>query len=375
MGFMVANNAELFIKLVQTGILSVILSLFIYRRLKLKVVGLNWFVTIFSFAVLQSIAELVLYVLIDNDPSLEKWGEAHFIFYSIALLALFLFTEFLEHMTPRYWLTAIVVLFWSLYIGLFFYDLAFSVEDGAYETHLFSIFFDLFQITIMGNALIVFHRIFRKASYKQLKRIAFLFHVAFALLFLISVLEFGEHFLGYNSPGALLLGLVFLMLAILFLLYPYYVYLSTSDISRLLLLNNNGLLIYSCRLGDKEPFGDFEYLIGGAITALETFLQNIFSSDKKLNAIFLEDKSLTMVEGEVLLGIAIVDKSSFILENSMKQFLKEVEYTHPILKKKDAPLILDEKMLKSIANTLAKCFPFIQSSDVFPIDLTKVDTE
>ncbi|MHA1912200.1 MAG: hypothetical protein ACTSYA_10940 [Candidatus Kariarchaeaceae archaeon] len=372
---MVANNAELFIKLLQTSILLVILSLFIYRRLKLKIAGLNWFVTIFSFAVLQSITELFLYFLIDNDQSYEKWGETHFIFYSIALFALFFFTEFLEHMTPRYWLTSIIVLLWSLYIGLFFYDLAFSVEDGAYETHLFSFFFDLFQMTIMGNAFFVFNRVFRKASFKQLKRIALLFNIAFAMLFLVSIIEFGEHFLGYNAPGALLLGIVFLMLAILFLLYPYYVYLTTSDINRLLLLNNNGLLIYSCRLGDKEPFGNFEYLIGGAITALETFLQNIFSSHKKLNSIFLEDKSLTMIEGEALVGIAIVDKSSFILENSMKQFLKEVENAHPILKKEDAPLILDNNMLSDIASTLARCFPFIQSSDIFPIDLTKVELE
>ena len=82
-----------------------------------------------------------------------------------------------------------------------------------------------------------------------------------------------------------------------------------------------------------------------------------------------------MVEGEVLVGIVIVDKSSFILENSMKQFLKEVENAHPKLKKEDAPLILDHSMLNSIASTLARCFPFIQSSDVFPIDLTKVETD
>ena len=65
---MVSSQAELYIKIVQLSIIFIITSYFVFRRVKDKIIGFNWFIFIFGMAIVQSIIELALYCPMKNNP-------------------------------------------------------------------------------------------------------------------------------------------------------------------------------------------------------------------------------------------------------------------------------------------------------------------
>ena len=380
---MVKNIGEFVILLIQVGVLLVILGFFIYRRIKLKISSLNWFIWIFVLAIAQAGYELILWILIEYGgyTSLEIYTEIYFIIYGLALMVLFFFLEHLEYNKPRFWSSSLVIALWAIFVALYFYDISYGVQDPNldFEFHISSYFFDILQLVIMGQAVITFYRIFKKANFKRLKFISVLFLIAFIVLEIVCVLELTEHIAkyslpDYDIPNAYFFTAVFLYLAVVYLAFPYYVFLAPYDVNNIILLNSVGLVIYNCRLSHDENIKDKALLIGGAVSGLEQFLKSFFDTKDNLKSIKMENKTLIMATYSNLSVMAIVERSSFILRNAMRQLLKEIIEKHPELDDEQSQIIINSEKTESFSKIVARVFPFIQSDDVFPIQIGPTPT-
>jgi hypothetical protein len=183
---------------------------------------------------------------------------------------------------------------------------------------------------------------------------------------IFSVIEFMEHFYSFLSPASTIFSIFFLMLACLLLYKPYYVYLVPYKIDRLMLYDEKGFLIYSCRLEEAQNMDEIEIIFGGAMNNLEKSIQTIFETEAFLKKVELEGKSLIIVKRDKLKVVALVEKQSYILNAAMKNFLKELEHNIPSLVQSKKTLRIEEYTEEKIVETLTRCFPFILASEVFP---------
>jgi hypothetical protein len=377
---MVKTEAEFWVKIVQIAILTTILALFVYRRSRLKIKALNWLIWVFAFAELQAIYEAVFYKLEGKHSFFLNYRDTHYVIYAISLLVFFFFLEVLEHNKPRFWTSAIVVSLFSLFVCTFIYELVAVNELGIItknylEEYIGIYFFDIFQIAIMLQATIVFYRIYRKAKFKLLKNISLFFVIFFVVLEIVSILEFLEHRIIHNVdfPNVYFFTAAFLYVAIIFIIFPYYIYLVPYNIYNLMLINNHGLLIYNCQVGDESQTQDSALLIGGAISGLESFLRSFFQTEERLEYIRMKNRTLTLAIYEDIIAVAIVEKSSFILRNAMEQFIRETISKYPELTKEQSRVISDKERTEEISKIISRIFPFIQSDDVFPIKAKTAD--
>ncbi|NHJ49247.1 MAG: hypothetical protein FK733_15775 [Asgard group archaeon] len=374
---MVKNEAEFWVKVVQIIILAIILGLFIARRVRLKIKAMDWFIWVFIFAVVQAIYEAVFYLLRNVHTFFVEYRDTHYIIYGVSLLILFFFLEVLEHNKPRFWTSTIVVSLFSLFVCTFLYELVAVYELGIItknnlEEYIGIYFFDIFQIVVMLQATVVFIRIFRKAEIKLLKNISMFFVIFFVSLEIVSILELIEHWVDVDIPNVYFFTAAFLYVAIIFIIFPYYVYLVPYSIYNLMLINNHGLLIYNCKLGEDPKTSDGALLMGGAISGLESFLRSIFDTEERLEYVRMKNRTLTMVIYENMIVFAIVERSSYILRNAMMQFIQETLNKYPDLSKEQSRVIFNKERNEEISKIIARVFPFIQSDDVFPV---KVEVE
>jgi hypothetical protein len=185
----------------------------------------------------------------------------------------------------------------------------------------------------------------------------------------VSILELTEHWIDYQVPNVYFFTAVFFYLALTYLIFPYYVYLAPYDIYNLIILNKTGLVIYNCRLASDEDEKSNALLLGGAVSGLENFLKSFFKTENRLKEITMEDKSLIMSSVSNISVMAIVEKPSFILKNAMNQLLTEILHELPELDQQTATIYLDDSKTQVINKIIARVFPFIQSDDVFPIEI------
>ncbi|MEA2071114.1 MAG: hypothetical protein U9O98_07465 [Asgard group archaeon] len=371
---MVKSTLELIIISIQITILTIIMRLFLYRRIKLKIRALNWLIVIFGIGALQGIYELIFYCLIKyaGMTSLEKYNDTHFIIYGVALLVLFVFLECLEHAKPRFWTTTIAFSFWGIFVSTYLFDLITNPQRARLEDYFGIYFFEFLQIFVIGYAMMVFYRIYNKSKYQPLKTISLLFVIAFVAFEIVSILELTEHWTTWDIPNMEVFTVVFLYVAVIYFIFPYYIYLVPHDIHNLILLNSNGLVIYNCQVGEHETTKDSALLMGGAVTGLETFLKSIFRTEDRLKRIQMTNMSLIMIGHENMVAIAIVEKLSFILRTAMQQLIQESIQKFPELNKQEGQIYLDEEKIAGIVKIISRVFPFIQSKEVFPIDIKKI---
>lgn len=59
----------------------------------------------------------------------------------------------------------------------------------------------------------------------------------------------------------------------------------------------------------------------------------------------------------------------------MKQYLREVKHEFPELNKENAHIIINKQTKIILSEIISRCFPFIQSKDVFSIDLSVIEEQ
>ncbi len=192
---MAFNLLEFWIKIGQIVIILIILGYFLYRRFHDKIRGFDWFIGLFSFAIVQSLIEIAIYFpteygSLDSNSAIQ---EIHIIPYAIGLFILFLYTELIKNSRPNTWHLSIMSLLLGGYLAIYFIELGFDLElDFLPEYRIYRVIFNIFQAFVLGEAFYVYIQDTIRAEYKKLKRVSFIIATATGIGFIAAFLKIFE---------------------------------------------------------------------------------------------------------------------------------------------------------------------------------------
>lgn len=373
---MASSPGELWIKLAQMGIISLILGYFMYRRYRDKITGFTWFIWLFGLVILQGIFEIIIFILwyvygyleytdIVNASSLF---EIHMIPSAIALFVLFLYLEFMRHEKPNTFLLATASTLLGSYLIVLILELVFKLEYGLIEPEyrVSRIILNIFQAFVLGEAFYVYIQDTIRAEYKKLKRISFIIATATGIGFIAAFLKVFERWTQnfFQVYGAIPFSLTFGILALAFIFNPFYVYLLPAKINKILIFNDAGLLLYSVSIGTKESEKAYQdILVTGTITALKLLISETTGAKTDLRKVSFRDKKLIVVENKDrnITTLIIGDSDAWILQTAAKHFTENFcEMFKSAISKFDGNVAQFEK-----ANDIVRqVFPFVPPEEI-----------
>lgn len=334
---MADNMFELYVKIIQIFIIVLILTYFLYRKYVNKISGFVWFIVIMASALTQSIIEIILFFLfradILNNTIHADLKEIHIIPYALALFVFFLFCELSMHSRPKTNLLIMVSILFGAYLTSYFVILSFNlINPGGIQPavpakyRLYRTIFNIFQFVVLGEGLYIFIKNAIIIENRKLKRISRIIAIALSVAFLFSFAKIFEYWTPWEIYGAIPFGIFFGIMAVQFLLNPYYVYLLPDKIHKIVVTSKNGDLLYSVRVGDAHK-SDItnDVLFTGTISALKQVLKEVTGSKSALEHIAYKDKNMLIIENEEQnVDVVIVsDSDSFILVEAARHFTRE----------------------------------------------------
>ncbi len=368
---MASNLPEFWIKIVQIIIILIILSYFVYRRFHDKIRGFDWFIGLFSMAIIQSVIEIILffpteYGSLDRNSAIQ---EIHIIPYAFGLFILFFYTELLKNSKPNAWNLSIISLLLGGYLAVYFLELGFKLElDFLPEYRIYRVIFNIFQAFVLAQAFVVFLMDAVKVEYQRLKRISITLATAMGIACLFSFAKIFERWTIQIHPslqiyGAIPFGILFGVLTITFIANPFYVYLIPTKFNKLIVLNESGILLYSVQIGREEPQIIEDTLLTGTVSALKTILAETTGARTDLRKISFRDKKMIVVEDleKKVSTIVISDSDSYILQLAVKHFNKDFcRQFCDILENFDGAI----SSFYEATNIVRRVFPFVPPEEI-----------
>ena len=182
---MASSYGELYIKIAQMVIISIILAYFLYRRYRDRITGFTWFIWLFGLVIFQGVLEIFIFILWRNGiiSDYSSLQEFHMIPSGIALFVLFLYLEFMRNEKPNTFLLATASTLLGGYIIVYVLEVLYNIEStGVYaetpEYRVSRVLLNIFQAFVLGEAFYVYTKDTMRAEYKKLKRISFLIATA-----------------------------------------------------------------------------------------------------------------------------------------------------------------------------------------------------
>ncbi len=368
---MASNLLEFWIKIGQIVIILIILSYFGYRRFHDKIRGFDWFIGLFSFAIVQSLIEIALffpseYGSLDSNSAIQ---EIHIIPYAIGLFFLFLYTELIKNSRPNPWHLSIASLLLGGYLALYFIELGFNLElDFLPEYRIYRVIFNIFQAFVLAQAFFVFLMDAIKLEYKRLKRISIVIASSMGVALLFSVAKIFERWTIQINPslqfyGAIPLGILFGVTAIAFIANPFFVYITPTKFNKLIVLDESGILLYSVRIERGEPKIIEDTLLTGTVSALRTILAETTGARTDLRKISFRDKKMIVVEDlkKKVSTIVISDSDSYILQLAVKHFNRDFcKQFGSILENFDGSI----SSFSDATDIVRRVFPFVPPEEI-----------
>ncbi|MHA2253284.1 MAG: hypothetical protein ACXAD7_23180 [Candidatus Kariarchaeaceae archaeon] len=376
---MAETESEVYLKLFQVLIIVVILSVIIYRKRQYQINALNWLIIIFSFTVLQGVVEIITYFVKINhyhlsDPKYFRFNEVHLVPYGITIFFIYLLSEAMVEIQPNPYRFALVVGLFASYNSVMFfqiyhnYDLVFDDKTAPHQP--FNIIFDIYQLVAMSFTSYVFWKSYKYSRNKQNRRATFILFLAIFIFVLVTIYELIEQIFELKDIyGVWLYGTTFLVLAYVYLKYPYFVLGNPNKIYRIILSTNSGLLIYSVDL-EKSKKSSSDELLAGGISAMSEFISETSGSTGPLNYVQFEDRALIVRRVNNLVGYVIAEKATRILWTALKQFVKE--FTQVYIERKGQIHSKVDKFTIPEEQIIIRCFPFVEPH---PIIESKLNTQ
>ena len=368
---MAADINELYIKIAQLVIILIILAYFLYRRIKDRISGFTWFITLFSFIVLQSLIEIAIFFPTQNGKidSTSSIQEIHMLPSGIALFGLFLYMEFIRSEKPSTILLALASVLLGGYIAVYFLELSLGLESSIPAEYRSSrILLNILQAFVLAEAVYIFVQDVRKVEYRKLRRISLAMAIAFGIGFFFATLKIFERWTiqineNLQFYGAIPFSITFGILAIAFIANPFYVYLLPTKINKILVFNDAGLLLYSVRIGKDEPELSRDTLFSGIITALKSLIAETTGARTDLRKVSFRDKKLLIVENKErnLTTLIVCDTDSFILQTAAKHFTERFYFRYkPSIDDFDGAVTV----FNDASDLVKRVFPFVPPEEI-----------
>ncbi|MCY3412371.1 MAG: hypothetical protein INQ03_12110 [Candidatus Heimdallarchaeota archaeon] len=375
---MAENELDVIIKVIQILVILFIEIILVQRSRKYQMKALRWFIWSFFFAFIHGIIELVIYylkiyVFTIAEPSYFKFNEYHSIPYSIGIFLLYILAESIVGYQRNQFRIFFAVSIWSSYITMLLYE-SLSTPGLVYTepatSKLSNTLFDIFQIFTMGFFTYVFMLSHNKTR-NDTHRKGTLTLVISSSIYVISIIyELGEDLLNFpNVYGAITLGISLLVLAFMFIRYPYFVFSVPTEIYRIILTSNfHKSLVYSAGLLNPEKESKSSVLVASGISAIAEFMKDSTGSNESLQYAYLGDRALMMVKGKLVSGIIIAENSTYILRSALKQLVREFETRY---EKQIESFNANISQFYESRDIIARTFPFIESKETISLFIEK----
>ena len=368
---MASTPTEFYIKIGQLVIILVILGYFLYRRYRDKITGFTWFISLFSFIVLQALIEIAIFFPTQNGKiaSDSTIQEIHMIPSALALFGLFLYLEFVRGEKPNSILLGLASVLLGGYIAVYFIELSFGLESTLSPEYRSSrVILNVLQAFVLAETFYIFIQDVRKVEYKKLRRISLMMAIAFGIGLFFAILKIFERWTIQVNPnlsfyGAIPFTITFGILAIAFIANPFYVYLLPTKINKILIFNDAGILLYSVRIGAEEPELSQDSLFSGIVSALRSLISETTGAQSDLRKISFRDKKLLVAENKEgnVSTIIVCDSDSFILQTAARQFTDSFyEKYRDILERFDGTI----SKFSETSDIVRRIFPFVPPEEI-----------
>ena len=169
---------------------------------------------------------------------------------------------------------------------------------------------------------------------------------------------------GFFIYGAIPFSITFGILAIAFLLNPFYVYLLPAKINKILIFNSSGLLLYSVSIGREQgTIGPQDILVTGVVTALKSLISETTGAKTDLRKVSFRDKKMIVVENQdrSIATLIISDSDAWILQTAAKHFTENFcEMFKTAIKDFDGNVA----QFKKASNIVRQVFPFVPPEEI-----------
>ncbi|MHA1911454.1 MAG: hypothetical protein ACTSYA_07145 [Candidatus Kariarchaeaceae archaeon] len=367
---MAENLTDVIIKVPQMAIIVLIVGVLLYRRQKNKVRGYTWLIVIFSFAFLQGLTEVIVYFLKESNDFWYRFDWFEYIPYGLALMSFYIFTElFNNDLPPLKRLIPMSSLLASVYAIYLYSELYLDISKEPNET-AYSFLFDIFQLIVFLYAFYAYYQVHLTITYTEIKRISITVLTVIGVLSVISLSEIMEHFFHYDFYAAIPMAVCFLVIAIVYLIYPMYVFLLPIEIHQIFVTHKDGRGLFSVKCSEESQFDELDtLLISGAASAISNFVHEVVGTASPLRSIILDDRVLIIEEHGPISAMMIVSRPSYLLRRALTQFATDFHTRWA------SELVNFDGLLNrfySAEELVVQCFPFLQTSDLFSI---KFETE
>lgn len=376
---MVSSQAELYIKIVQLAIILIIASYFVFRRVKDKIIGFNWFIFIFGMAIVQCVIELALYLPMKNNPeafeNISSIQEIHIIPYAAGLFGLFLYCELIRNSKPNTIFLGVATALLGGYIAIYFIELGFNLQRTyPPEYRVSRLIFSIFQALVLAEALYTFIQDAIKVEHKKLRNISIFISVAFSITFLSAlykIVEQATYLITKTDPafqiyGAIPFSLTFGIMAVVFIFNPFYVYLLPTVLNKVIVINDAGILFYAVNIGKDCPDECEDELFSGIVAALKSFLEDTTGSTSDLRKISFRDKKMIIAQNKEkrVSTIILGDSDSFILNTAAHHFTNAFcEKFAKHIEKFDGTVDIFE----DATSIVKRIFPFVPPEEIIEV--------
>ncbi len=368
------------------AIVTFIVIILIYRKKQHKIRALNWLIAVFILADLQGLVELLIYVYKVNvikleNPSLFRFNEFHSIVYALALLVLFFMTEYMRTLKPNHWRVGLIGVLWGGYFALLLKDAfggfnwEFTKENLVMETppktHSFDLWFNIFQLVLIIFVAETFWKAYATSHSKENKRVSLWLFISVLVFGVVALEEALEGFLGRRLFGgtfgykAIYYSLTFLVLAYVYVRYPYYVFNVPTYVYRIILSTKNGVFIYGAEIdnpfvkeGDEDSVSD--ELLAGALSAMTQFMEEAAHGQGTIRLVELEDRALLVRKEGDLIGMVIAEKATRMLHSALGQFVREFNEAFA----ETIGTYWESEAFTGSEHIIARCFPFVEAKDI-----------
>ncbi|MCG3217456.1 MAG: hypothetical protein H7643_00540 [Candidatus Heimdallarchaeota archaeon] len=165
----------------------------------------------------------------------------------------------------------------------------------------------------------------------------------------------------------------FLVIAAVYLKYPMYVFLLPIEIHQIFVTHEDGRGLFSVKCSEEAQFDELDsLLISGAASAISNFVHEVVGTSSPLRSIILDDRVLIIEEHGPISAMMIVSRTSYLLRRALTQFATDFH-------SRWAPELINfDGLLNrfySAEELVVQCFPFLQTSDLFPIKLESKETQ
>jgi len=368
----VAENVfNLIMKIIQMGVISTVLLLLI-NRYKRHGIQVFYIVLVFLFGLLQGVFEIVVYffkyVVFAKDPVTQnfiynRFNEIHTIPYSLAILTLFLFTEYMIDERSNWLRLSIVLILWSSFATLLVYDMIFSFETVTHASRMFNHVFNFFQIVTMFFILRVFYKAYKMTKNQQNKRLSLLMFIALLIFEVVAISEIFQDLFGwFQIYNAIPYSISFIILAYIYVRYPYYIFNIPINIYRISLAAKNGLLLYSAEITDGKTINDC--LLAPIISAIRTAITETTGRPGELKTVTFSNRAVQVSSENLLLCYIITDHPSRILKHALDYFLEQFNRKFHFVLDFDKKPFVEPAKFQDTDSLIFRCFPFLESKEV-----------